>query len=109
MKVELYNRKKDKPATELLEAVTPETTLVRVQASDYDEPYIKDLDFEDRILPGSADLILPNPDKLVGIIDLELFMASHMYQYFNEGDIVKFPGGTYIKTGKAYIPAEFKE
>ena len=62
----------------------------------------------DVIIYGEDD-ILSNRDKVLGIIDIELFMANHLNRnLFVEGDLVETPFGTFIKTSVGDIPAEIK-
>lgn len=108
MRVKLYKRLRGHDATQLLESITENTDLVKVQSSDYDaEPYVVDLDFEDRIICGK-EIILSNPKKVVSIIDMEMFMKNHMWQEFEYGDIVEFESYRFIKAPKAYVAVEIK-
>ena len=106
MEVKIYKRKTD--CSQLLESLSKDTDLVKVQALDYDaEPIVRKLDFEDRIL-GDKESILSNTKKLLGIIDIELFMQNHMYNIVNSGDIIEFSENRFIKTDQEYLPAEIK-
>jgi len=108
MIVKVYNRKADHDPTQLLESLTKETDLVRVQASDYHEPREEDLDFESRILCG-AETIMSDIKKVLGIVDLEIFMKHHMYDHaFERGDLVEVDGKLFLKSEVGYIPAEIK-
>ena len=109
MQVKVYERKKEHDATQLLEAIGPDTDLVKVQSSDYDLPYVEWLDFEDRIVFGK-DEILSNPRKVVGIIEMELFFKSKRYNddVVRPGDIVEFGENKFIKTKDDYLPVEIK-
>ena len=98
MEVKVYKRKAEHPADDLLAAIAKSTTLVKVDQADYCEALLFKLNFEDRIICGEED-ILSNRDKVLGIIDIELFMANHLNRnLFVEGDLVEIPFGTFIKT-----------
>lgn len=108
MEVNVYKRRTGHPVDDLLRGITKSTTLVRVDQEDYIGPLWFKLDFEDRIICGKDD-IMSNRDKVLGIIDIELFMANHLDRdLFVEGDLVETPFGTFIKTPAGYIPAEIK-
>lgn len=108
MKVKVYNRKADHDPKQLLESLTKETDLVRVQASDYHEPREEDLDFESRILCG-AETIMSDINKVLGIVDLEIFMKHHIYEKaFEKGDLVEVNDKLFLKSDVGYIPAEIK-
>ena len=108
MEVKVYKRKAGHPADDLLAAIAKSTTLVKVDQADYCEALLFKLNFEDRIICGEED-ILSNRDKVLGIIDIELFMANHLNRnLFVEGDLAEIPFGTFIKTSVGYIPAEIK-
>ena len=108
MEVKVYKRKTGHPVEDLLAAITKSTTLVKVDQADYCEALLFKLNFEDRIICGEED-ILSNRDKVLGIIDIELFMTNHLNRnLFVEGDLVETPFGTFIKTPVGYIPAEIK-
>ena len=106
MEVKIFKRKTN--CSQLLAAITENTDLVKIQASDYDaEPIVKTLDFEDRIL-GNKDSILSDIKKVCGIVDLELFMKCHMYEIVKAGDIVEFSDHKFIKSDVGYVPVEIK-
>ena len=109
MKVITRKRKSDHDPKQLLESITEKTDLVRLEASDYDdEPYSTDLDFEDRIICGK-ETIMADTKKVLGIIDMELFMKYHMDDHFFEyGDLVEYEGKLYIKTPVGFVEAELK-
>lgn len=108
MKVKIYKRKTDHPADELLGGISKTTTLVRLNPDDYEEPRSYDVDFEDRIICGAED-ILSNPNKVLGIIDMELFWKSGCYlPIFENADLVEIDAGLFIKYPDGYAPAEIK-
>ena len=106
MEVKIYKRKTD--CAELLEAVTNSTDLVRVEPADYDlEPIVRQLDFESRIIYG-AESIMSDINKVLGIVDTELWFQNHMYNIVNPGDIVEFSDHRFIKLTSGYAPVEIK-
>ncbi len=108
MEVKVYKRKPDSSVEDLLESLNEKTDLVRLEASDYEEPLKYKLDFEDRIIMGKDD-ILNNPNKVLGIIDIELFWkSSGYYGAFDKGDLVDTPFGLFIKRDNGYTKAEIK-
>lgn len=108
MKIEIYRRKNNHDAAAMLEGLTKTTKLVEVDQAEYDPAVPHNLEFEDRIL-GDRESILTNEHKVLGIIDMELFMASRMNNnYFREGDIVNTPFGLRIKTSFGFLPVKLK-
>jgi hypothetical protein len=108
MKVITRKRKSGHDPKQLLESITTETDLVRLEASDYDDELSTDLDFEDRIICG-RETIMADTKKVLGIIDMELFMKYHMDDhFFEDGDLVKYEDKLYIKTPVGFVQAEIK-
>ena len=109
MEIKVFRRRHDHDAAALLESITKSTTLVRVDQADYTDAYDYSLPFEDRLL-GNVEDMLAHADKLLGIVDMELFMLKPMTVHeLHKGDIIELPTfGTFIKAGHGYTPAEIK-
>ena len=106
MKVKVYKRKTD--CSQLLESVNRNTSLVRVNRSDYNDPYPEeDIDVASKIIFGAED-ILADIHRVIGILDTELFLL-HYYQYFTYGDLAEVDGKLYFYFPGGAVPAEIKD
>ena len=48
-------------------------------------------------------------NKVLGIVDLEIFMKHHIYEKaFEKGDLVEVNDKLFLKSDVGYIPAEIK-
>jgi hypothetical protein len=107
MKVKVYFKNKNSDVQKLVESLPAGAKSVKVKAAEYDATVTYDLDFEDRIICG-ADTILSDTQKLLGIIDMELFMMPHHYIELKSGEIVEFDSHRFIKTPHEYLPVEIE-
>lgn len=106
MEVKIYKRRTD--VTNHVDEAINSTGIVELDRSDYGlEPIVREVDFESRIIFGE-EIIMADIQKVLGIIDLELWVHEHMDLIVN-GDLVEFNGDLYMKTPKQFVQIVFRK
>lgn len=103
MEIKIYKHRTD--VTGLPESYQNSTEVVKLNPRDFESaPIVRTVDFEDRIVSG-ADTILSNAEKVLGIIELELWWQEHQ-DLIEVSDLVELGNDLYMKLPDRYIKVE---